>query len=83
MQDITNKLTDLMWHDWHSEVRRASAQCLGKTGHGRDVHDDLRKRILEGDERIKLEALSKVGQLGMYFILGFQNRAIFIIDYRN
>ncbi|XP_060595214.1 HEAT repeat-containing protein 4-like isoform X6 [Ruditapes philippinarum] len=64
-RDITNKLTDLMWNDWHSEVRRAAAQCLGKTGHGRDVHDDLRNRILEGDERIKLEALSKVGQLGI------------------
>ena len=53
-----------MWNDWHSEVRRAAAQCLGKTGHGRDVHDDLRQRIMEGDERLKLEALSKVGQLG-------------------
>ncbi|KAL4231204.1 HEAT repeat-containing protein 4 [Mactra antiquata] len=64
-KDITNKLSDLMWNDWHAEVRRASAQCLGKTGHGRDVHDDLRNRILEGDERIKLEAISKVGQLGI------------------
>ncbi|XP_053407054.1 uncharacterized protein LOC123546772 isoform X2 [Mercenaria mercenaria] len=64
-RDITNKLTDLMWNDWHSEVRRAAAQCLGKTGHGRDVHDDLRNRILEGDEKIRLEALSKIGQLGI------------------
>ena len=53
-----------MWNDWHAEVRRSAAQCLGKTGHGRDVHDDLRTRILEGNERIKLEAISKVGQLG-------------------
>ena len=64
LQDITNKLSDLMWNDWHAEVRRSAAQCLGKTGHGRDVHDDLRTRILEGNERIKLEAISKVGQLG-------------------
>ena len=55
-----------MWNDWHAEVRRSAAQCLGKTGHGRDVHDDLRARILEGSERIKLEAISKVGQLGIY-----------------
>jgi len=53
-----------MWNDWHSEVRRASAQCLGKTGHGREVHDNLRIKILEGDEKVKLEALNKVGQLG-------------------
>ena len=55
-----------MWNDWHGEVRKSAAQCLGKTGHGRDVHDDLRARILEGNERIKLEAISKVGQLGKY-----------------
>ena len=64
LQDITNKLADLMWNDWHSEVRRAAAQCLGKTGHGREVHDDLRERILGKDEKIKLEAINKVGQLG-------------------
>ncbi|KAK3595827.1 hypothetical protein CHS0354_014647 [Potamilus streckersoni] len=64
-KDITNKLADLMWNDWNAEVRHAAAQCLGKTGHGRDVHDDLRERILNGDERIKLEAISKVGQLGI------------------
>ena len=57
-----------MWNDWHSEVRRAAAQCLGKTGHGRDVHDDLCKCITEGDERLKLEAISKVGQLGMNYM---------------
>ena len=53
-----------MWNDWHEEVRKAAAQTLGKTGHGRAVHDDLRDRILEGDERIRLEAISKVGHLG-------------------
>ncbi|XP_052225265.1 HEAT repeat-containing protein 4-like isoform X2 [Dreissena polymorpha] len=64
-KDITNKLSDLMWNDWQVDVRRAAAQCLGKTGHGRDVHDELRVKLLEGDERTKLDALNKIGQLGI------------------
>ena len=53
-----------MWHDWHVEVRNAAAQCLGKTSHGRDVHNDIRERILDGSERTKLEAINKLGRLG-------------------
>ncbi|KAK7109002.1 hypothetical protein V1264_013121 [Littorina saxatilis] len=64
-KDITHKLTELMWHDWHTEVRRAAAQCLGKTSHGRDVHDDVRRCIVYGNERTKLEAISRLGQLGI------------------
>ena len=64
MQDVTHKLTELMWHDWHTEVRHAAAQCLGKTSHGRDVHDDIRRCIIYGNERTKLEAISRLGQLG-------------------
>nr|KAG5704063.1 hypothetical protein BaRGS_017567 [Batillaria attramentaria] len=63
--DLTQKLTHLMWHDWHREVRRAAAQCLGKTSHGRDVHDDIRRAIMYGSERIRLEAISRLGQLGI------------------
>ncbi|KAK7493218.1 hypothetical protein BaRGS_00015555, partial [Batillaria attramentaria] len=64
-KDLTQKLTHLMWHDWHREVRRAAAQCLGKTSHGRDVHDDIRRAIMYGSERIRLEAISRLGQLGI------------------
>lgn len=54
-----------MWHDWHTEVRQAAAQCLGKTSHGRDVHDDIKYCLTYGNERIRLEAISRIGQLGM------------------
>ncbi|XP_005089099.1 HEAT repeat-containing protein 4 isoform X2 [Aplysia californica] len=64
-RDITQKLSELMWHDWHVEVRRAAGQCLGKTSHGRDVHDDIRERILHGGERTKMDAINKLGQLGI------------------
>lgn len=63
-QDITQKLSELMWYDWHVEVRKAASQCLGKTSHGRDVHDDIRDRIMNGSERTKMEAINKLGQLG-------------------
>lgn len=61
---------DLMWNDWHEDVRKSAAQCLGKTSHGREVHDDLRERIVKGNEATRLEAISKIGQLGkMYFLM--------------
>lgn len=63
-QDISQKLSELMWHDWHEEVRKAAAQCLGKAGHGRDVHDNIRHQLTTGSERTKVEALNKIGQLG-------------------
>lgn len=58
---------DLMWNDWHEDVRKSAAQCLGKTSHGREVHDDLRERIVKGNEATRLEAISKIGQLGKMF----------------
>lgn len=64
-KDVTNKLMDLMWNDWHEDVRKSAAQCLGKTSHGREVHDDLRERIVKGNEATRLEAISKIGQLGI------------------
>ena len=64
-QDLVHKLTNLMWFDWHTEVRKAAAQALGKTGHGKDVHDDLIDKIKNGNERTRVEAVSKVGHLGI------------------
>ncbi|XP_071089741.1 HEAT repeat-containing protein 4-like [Haliotis cracherodii] len=64
-RDITNKLSELMWSDWHNDVRKAAAHCLGKTQHGRDVHDDLKDRIGSTNERVRLEAVSRIGQLGI------------------
>ena len=62
-----------MWNDWHMEVRKVAAQSLGKTGHGKEVHDELRMKMLEGSERQRVEAISKVGYLGKQTILGRKN----------
>ncbi|KAJ8026097.1 HEAT repeat-containing protein 4 [Holothuria leucospilota] len=64
-KDITHKLTNLMWNDWHKEVRTIAAQTLGKTGHGKVVHNDLRDRLLEGSERDRIDSLYKIGHLGI------------------
>ncbi|XP_071947910.1 HEAT repeat-containing protein 4-like isoform X2 [Antedon mediterranea] len=64
-KDIMHKLATLMWHDWHHEVRRVAAQTLGKTGHGKEVHNDLHDRILTGTERDKVDALQKIAHLGI------------------
>ena len=64
LQDIVNKLLYLMWNDWHKEVRKVAAQSLGRTGHGKAVHDELLAKISRGAERSKLEALNKLGHLG-------------------
>ena len=65
-KDITHKLSNLMWNDWHHEVRKAAAQTLGRTGHGKEVHDDLRDRLLEGNERDRIDALHKIAHLGKF-----------------
>ncbi|KAL9983640.1 hypothetical protein ACROYT_G005843 [Oculina patagonica] len=64
-KDMTHKLSYLMWNDWSKDVRSAAAQALGRTGNGKLVHDALRERILTGNERIKVDALKKLSNLGI------------------
>lgn len=62
---MTHKLSYLMWNDWNKDVRSAAAQALGRTGNGKLVHDALRERMLTGNERIKVDALKKLSNLGI------------------
>ncbi|XP_064629976.1 HEAT repeat-containing protein 4-like isoform X2 [Lineus longissimus] len=64
-KDIAHKLAEVMWYDWHGEVKKAAAQCLGKTGHGKEVHDDLQERIIKGGERVRADAIGRLGHLGI------------------
>ncbi|XP_031556052.1 HEAT repeat-containing protein 4-like [Actinia tenebrosa] len=64
-KDMTHKLSYLMWSDWSKEVRTAAAQALGKTGNGKLVHDALQQRITSGNERVKVDALKKLSNLGI------------------
>ncbi|XP_042194076.1 HEAT repeat-containing protein 4 [Callorhinchus milii] len=64
-QDLTNKMVYLMWNDWNSHVRQAAASSLGALGLGKVVHDQLRQRLENGSNRVRVEALAHLGQLGM------------------
>uniref|UniRef100_H2ZHV5 Condensin complex subunit 1 C-terminal domain-containing protein n=1 Tax=Ciona savignyi TaxID=51511 RepID=H2ZHV5_CIOSA len=54
-----------MWEDWSSEVRKAASRTLGCTGHGRDVHFDLREKLGTGNERVCADVLRKIAHLGI------------------
>ena len=36
-QDIVNKLLEIMWTDWHCDVRQAASHALGRCGQGKAV----------------------------------------------
>ncbi|CAK8683418.1 unnamed protein product [Clavelina lepadiformis] len=64
-RDLVHKLSNLMWDDWSSEVRKAASRALGQTGHGRDVHFDLREKLVRGNERVCVDVLRKIAHLGI------------------
>ncbi|PAA86491.1 hypothetical protein BOX15_Mlig000186g3 [Macrostomum lignano] len=64
-RDLAQKLSHLMWNDSHKAVRRSAAKALGQTGHGKDVHDDILRRLRESGERIRADAVEKLGLLGV------------------
>nr|CAB3252318.1 HEAT repeat-containing protein 4-like [Phallusia mammillata] len=64
-RDLVHKLSNLMWEDWNSEVRTAASRVLGHTGHGRDVHFDLREKLARGNERVRTDVLRKIAHLGI------------------
>ncbi|XP_053126384.1 HEAT repeat-containing protein 4 [Hemicordylus capensis] len=62
-QDLKNKIVQLMWTDWKFEVRQAAAKALGHLQLGKEVHDQLRKKLKRGDCRMRVDALSMIGWL--------------------
>uniref|UniRef100_UPI00398E7237 HEAT repeat-containing protein 4 isoform X3 n=1 Tax=Pristiophorus japonicus TaxID=55135 RepID=UPI00398E7237 len=64
-KDLTHKIVYLMWNDWNINVRQAATHSLGALGLGKEVHDELRVRLEKGDSRIRIVALSCIGQLGV------------------
>lgn len=64
-KDMVHKLTNLMWNDWSSTVRKVAAETLGHTGHGRDIHYELRAKLSQGNETVKVNVLKKLSHLGI------------------
>ncbi|XP_053331521.1 HEAT repeat-containing protein 4 [Spea bombifrons] len=62
-QDLRNKLNHVMWEDWNMAVRWAAAKALGQMGHGKEIHDQLRKHLESGNWMDKVESLSLIAWL--------------------
>ncbi|XP_031746830.1 HEAT repeat-containing protein 4 isoform X3 [Xenopus tropicalis] len=62
-QDLRNKLNYLMWEDWSPAVKQAAARSLGIMGCGKEIHDQLQKKLQCGTWKTKVEALSLIGWL--------------------
>ena len=64
-KDIANKLSTMMWRDWHKTVRKVAAQTLGKTGNGKLVHNVLLGKLEAEKETTRIEAVAMMGHLGI------------------
>jgi len=58
------RLEDLMWSDWHADVRSAAAQTLAMTGHGLVIHDSLLDRMNDTSQMVRSDAVRTLGRLG-------------------
>ncbi|XP_023559204.1 HEAT repeat-containing protein 4 isoform X2 [Octodon degus] len=61
--DMKHKLIQLMWDDWNKEVRQAAARALGQMSLGKEVHDAIRVKLVEGNAQERVKALSLIGGL--------------------
>lgn len=61
----TQKLIQLMWNDMNRSVRKCSAQTLGRTGRGQQVHDEICIRLKSQNSFDRIEALNKLNHIGI------------------
>jgi len=54
-----------MWHDMSRSVRKVASQTLGRTGRGRQVHEEILTRLQSGHTADKIEALRKINAIGI------------------
>jgi hypothetical protein len=64
-KEATNKLIHLMWNDVNANVKKVAAQTLGRTGRGRQVHDEINRRLESSAMFDRLEALKKINFIGI------------------
>ncbi len=62
---LTARLSQLMWHDMSRSVRKVASQTLGRTGRGRQVHEEILIRLQSGHTTDKIEALRKINAIGI------------------
>lgn len=64
-KEATDKLIHLMWNDVNGQVKKVAAQTLGRTGRGRQVHDEILRRLASTAMFERLEALKKINFIGI------------------
>ncbi|XP_025889188.1 HEAT repeat-containing protein 4 [Nothoprocta perdicaria] len=62
-QDLTEKLSQLMWEDWNARVRQAATLALGHMELAKEIHDSLTEKLSTGSCQTKVQALSLIRQL--------------------
>ncbi|XP_030641668.1 HEAT repeat-containing protein 4, partial [Chanos chanos] len=62
-KDVVNKLIFLMWNDLRAEVRQVAAQALLKLGMDAELYNELRAKLEDGPNSLRVEALILIGQL--------------------
>ena len=63
-KEVTTQLISLMWYDFSRTVKKVASQTLGRTGRGREVHEEIFLRLKDGDTFDKTEALKKINAIG-------------------
>lgn len=64
-KEATQKLIHLMWNDMNQNVKKVAAQTLGRTGRGREVHNEILNRLNSSNVFDRLEALKKINFIGI------------------
>jgi tRNA U34 5-carboxymethylaminomethyl modifying enzyme MnmG/GidA len=54
-----------MWNDLDKSVRKVAAQTLGRTGHGKEIHDELYARLQSENLKDRTEALRTINRIGV------------------
>jgi HEAT repeat-containing protein 4 len=64
-REATKKLIHLMWYDMNANVKKVAAQTLGRTGRGREVHNEINNRLESKSVFDRIEALKKINFIGI------------------
>ncbi|RNA40141.1 HEAT repeat-containing 4 isoform X1 [Brachionus plicatilis] len=62
---IVAKLMDLMWNDVNHNVKKVAAQTLGRTGRGKEVHDQLFRKLHSVNLFERISALKIINHIGI------------------
>lgn len=69
-----------MWHDFSRTVKKVASQTLGRTGRGREVHQEIYLRLKDGNTFERIEALKKINAIGKQFFKNGADKILILND---